>query len=132
MKKLKWIHSCPSALIVGCGFAVHLTFNTAVNTNIIFIREITFSDKLLLLSGDFSSSAMDYKGYSLRYDNHKLYVKIKGSVFALGKREGASDSQLILNNTGQSRKSICRMIPASGKYGPNKEETAIAVPMWRS
>ena len=32
---------------------------------------------------------MDYKGYSLRYDNHKLYVKIKGSVFALGKREGA-------------------------------------------
>lgn len=89
MKKLKWIIPILLVLIVGCGLAVHLTFTTAVNTNIVFIREITFSDKLLLLSGDFSSSAMDYKGYSLRYDNHKLYVKIKGSVLTLGKREGA-------------------------------------------
>ena len=32
---------------------------------------------------------MDYKGYSMHYDNHKLYVKIKGSVLTLGKREGA-------------------------------------------
>ncbi|MFC5651421.1 hypothetical protein ACFPYJ_20360 [Paenibacillus solisilvae] len=99
-KKLKWIIPLLLILVVGCALIVNGILTATVQTNNIFVKEITFSNGMLSLSGDFADSALDYKGYMLRHDRSKLYIQLTGSLLTFNKRDGSFNVHVDVKDLG--------------------------------
>ncbi|BBH22644.1 hypothetical protein Back11_39890 [Paenibacillus baekrokdamisoli] len=89
MKKLKFI--IPGFLILAVigGIVINLLLHVTVSADNIVVKDIKVSDGVLSLTGDFSDSALDYKGFNIRFEGDKLYIMIKGSLLSFGQKDSS-------------------------------------------
>lgn len=78
-------------LIVVGGVVVTMFFSKTLNSNNIAITEVVVEEKDVYVKGNLTDSAISYKEYKVSSTDNKLYIKIKGSVLPLGKKDGSFD-----------------------------------------
>lgn len=69
---------------------------SVLNPYIVAILDVNVSDKKITLKGTLVNSSLQFKGYTVKYENEILYISIEGGLISLSKPK---DIDISIDNT---------------------------------